>query len=241
MAKGFGSMEAEGKKRSVASPFLKLKAGEIAIIRFITDLDDMEWAYFHGVARQTRLGSKNYAEEIYCKMQDDERCEYCEAAGDSDARKVKVRMFFHVFCFGVLHAEKDADGKWKEIQYLGSKYFAETVNQFKILKTGVGTQGNLKERIKSWAKRNADEAHPNGTLTNKVYDWIRQGSGREDTTYDLAPRDGALKDLPEDAKASIASLTPLMQIMKPVAEPKVEKKNKIETADTVLDKLFEDE
>lgn len=238
MSKGFDKMESESRKRVAVTPFLKLKAGDVAVIRFITDIDDVEWAYFHTVGGKNRLGDKNFTEDIYCKMQDDERCECCESV-ELEIRKVKVRMFFHIYVHGILHKEKDADGKWKEILYLGSKYFAEPVNQFKVLKTGPGSQGNVRERIKSWAKRSTDEKHPNGTLTNKVYDWIRQGGGREDTVYDLVPREETFKDLPAEVAAKVSDLIPLALIIKPKEEVGKDVVSTIENAEDVLKRDLE--
>jgi hypothetical protein len=239
MPTGFSSMERDSKNRAFDTPFLKLKSGDIAVIRFITDINQMEWGYFHTLKSKNRLGDKEFTEDMYCKMQDEQRCECCESTTDQNLRKVKVRMFFHVYVYGILHKDPDSDSKWQLVNYAGGKYYFEAINQFKVLKTGPGSQGNIREKIKAWAKRAADAEHPDGTLLNRMYDWTRQGSNM-DTIYDLILREGAVREFPQAAKDAIASLPLLASFMKPEKEEAEEKPvaEKIELAAKSVDDLF---
>jgi len=236
MPTGFDSMERDSKNRSFDSPYLRVRAGDIAVIRFITDINDMEWGYFHEVKTRNRLGDREFTDDVWCKMQDEERCECCEST-DPKARKVKVRMFFNIFVFGILHKEQDQDGKWQQVNYAGSRYWYEKMEQFKVLKTGPGSQGNIREKIKAWAKRAANADFPDGTLINKMYDWTRQGSGL-DTIYDLILRDGAVKEIPQAAKDMIPTLLPLSAYMKGEKEEAATPEETVEAVTKQVDDLF---
>lgn len=240
MGTGLKSLEQERQKKGaqVSSSELRLKGdAKIAHIRFLTDVDELEWAYFHPVLTQTRLGKK-FTKEIYCMLQDDKDCIYCAQVG-LDAAKVKKKIFFWVYCYGIYHLNPDAEGKWEEVEYLGEKYYIESIKAIKLLKTGPGGEGNIEMKFVNWNKRYK-------TLCDRDYDWSREGSTMQDTSYDLVPREEGKKEMPEEMKKLKASLMPLKKVIEQTKPTLVSNGNSSATAgmtegrtDTEIDESLE--
>lgn len=179
-------------------------------IRFLTDVNEFEWAYFHSVPTATRTG-KRFRRMVYCLQQDGQDCQFC-GSNDEEIRKASKRLFFWVWNYEYYHKEQDADKKWKKVEYLGDIYFVEPVNKPMILDTGPGQAGTIELKFMQWAKRFK-------TYTDRDYDWSRQGTEMKDTIYDLVPRDDGKTKMSEEIRKASENLDPLSKVierLKPV-------------------------
>ena len=190
---------------------LRIASGDIARVRFLTDANEVYWAYFHSVKSMTRLG-KTYSRWVYCdKTADpDADCEKCKKVDleSSEVSFPRFRMFFWVFLKNIQHIKKDDKELWKAIKRLGKSgktFYEEEVNLPLVLETGPGNQGYIEERIKTWADKY-------GTLCDRDYEWSRKGEKMEDTVYDLIPMDSEEFELSEELKDS---LIPLENVARP--------------------------
>jgi len=206
MPKGAKSLQDDRKKQNqMRSDTKELRLSgdaKIARIRFLTDLEDFEWAYFHPVLASSRLGKK-YTKEIYCMLQDGGDCQYCSNPETSAVRK---KIFFWVYVYGVYHLKPDSESKWQKVEYLGENYYLETVNEARVLKTGPGKDGYIETRLLNWGKRFK-------TLCDRDYDWCREGTKMEDTVYDLVPVDEGKTDLSEEIKKVVENLQSISKII----------------------------
>jgi hypothetical protein len=203
----------EDKKKKEAefslSRDLRLKDdAKIARIRFISDIDTFFWAYFHLVLTMTRLGKK-YQKMYYCMVQDNKECPFDT---NKDTMAVKKKLFFWVYVYGIYHLNQDAEGKWQKVEYEGDQYYVEPVNAFKLLVTGPGQNNTIESKFDKWGKKFK-------TLTDRDYNWAREGSTMKDTVYDLNPCDEGKTLLSEEISRQIAELTPLDAVIDAMKPP----------------------
>ena len=231
MPKGLRSLGETKDAREAAAGskmgFLELKAigpadakkedAKIARIRFLTDWDDsLVWGCFHNVPAVSRMG-KAYKKEVYCERSSgdkDAKCIHCEDENPKTAW-TSIKFFLWVWAYEIYHLKQDAEKKWKETEYLGDTYFVEPVNALKILKTGPGKEGYIETRFGEWMKRKK-------TLTDRDYDWCRNGVGLE-TMYDLVPRDEKTA-LSAEQKKTLEELPDLEEIAFKKKKPKEDAK-----------------
>ena len=212
MGKGLTSYD--NKKEEVAKGYsddptrrLWINAGDIAFIRFLTDVEDVYWHRFHRIPQRSRMG-KTYSQWKYCAVEDEGDCKYCSLdplVDKNDVRIPRTRFFFWVYVKGILHKSPAKDGSWKEIKYAGDTYYKEEKNRVQIFETGPGQGGATEAKLKNWAKRF-------GTLTDRDYEWVRQGTEVSDTSYDLIPveKKTVLKD-EEEIKKGLMDLEELIK------------------------------
>lgn len=216
MAKGMSSLLKDRENRNVASAVgnnvLRLKDdAKLARIRFLTDLDDMEWGWFHPIPMTSRLGKK-YSTLKWCACQDKESCEYCATSkeqGEDNLSYSKKQMFFWVWVENIYHTKPDDAGKWSEKEYNGEDFFVEPVNKVMLFQTGVGQGGTFEEKLVTWGKRYK-------TLCDRYYDYTKTGGGLS-TSYDLVACDeGKSKLKPEIEKAAtkLGSLSDIIDTFK---------------------------
>lgn len=183
---------------------LKLKGGEIAHIRIVTEAPDIKTGMYHSTPAVSKNG-KSYRNDVYCKSPNEE-CELCnnEAA---DIKKTRSKMFMWVYLYYVLHSEKRVDS-WVKIERAGMTFYKEDVNDFKYIKTGEGWGGYIVSKFLAYYQKY-------NTLCDRDFEWMRQGSEVNNTVYDLMPEDPSKMD--DKIKAGIASLQSLDSIVKGVA------------------------
>ena len=237
MPKGLDSLakdrEIKGAVRAGGLQYLRLRGdAKIAQIRFITDKDDVEWAYIHRIPQTGRLG-KSFWKSVYCSLQDGQECQYCKSEEDEIARAGK-RIFFWVYVYRILHQKADEKIERKTAEYLGRIYYVESIDAPRILETGPGGGGAIEERLNNWVARF-------GTLCDRDYDWQRSGEKLE-TTYDLIPADKSV--VPDKVKEATKGLKSLEEIIeefkeKPQSdEEKIVEKKSEKSMEEQIDDIF---
>ena len=182
MPKGWKQMQKDKENRpqqgSVGNR-MRLKAGDIARVRFLTDIDEIFWGYFHTIPKFTRTG-KRYSESFYCIAEDKEKCPYCEAVGE-DIAVTRRKYFFWVYVYEIFHADQSKP-EWKAVEHDDETMYKEIVGAPKILETGPGMNSYIENRFNTWVRKFK-------TLIDRDYLWKRTGASMDDTSYDLVPED----------------------------------------------------
>lgn len=242
MPKGMDSLKkAQEQAREASGSKLfqnQLRLGgdaRVARIRFLSDVDDFFWAWFHPVPSTSRLGKK-FTRLMYCTHQDGEDCQYCAKTGE-DVSSVKRRLFFWVYVYDILHNKRKND-EWEGIEYLGDKYWKEPVNAPRILETGPGFNGTIENKFIHWAKRFK------GTISDRDYEWTRTGDSFHDTSYDLVPIEDSKSELSDEQQEVKGKLKPLEEIIieerKPKAESEEEGSSEDEDSTKSMDEQLSD-
>jgi hypothetical protein len=202
----------EERPRGTLTPYLTLKEkdnAKLARIRFISDISTFEWGWFHPVLTNSRTGKK-YEKLIYCMAQDGDECKLCQ---NEETARVKKKLFFWVWTYGIYHTRPDDKNEWKKVDYYGDILYYEEINQPRLLQTGPGQSSQTEDKFGEWAKRYK-------TLCDREYDWARKGTGL-DTRYDLTPREDSKKTEEAfivEAREKLAPLSTFIDKMKPTAE-----------------------
>lgn len=161
-------------------PELSIATGEVALLHFLTDRDDILEVRYHRVPETTPRGNFVTRERL-CRQEVGEPCSYCSHSSE-DIRRSSLRWYAWVFVYGILTplqiegAEKVTRG-------------ARTLNVWKLaqpalLRKGEGNNKYIVQQLLSLSERY-------GTLCDRIYEWERTGATRNDTTYMLS----ALPDL----------------------------------------------
>jgi len=204
MLKGVSKIKERAKEAQSMSGknrirWLNIGDGEVALLRFVTDKDDIIQAEMHSVKRMTPRGER--FSKTYCKSQDNMACEYC-AQGISTG----PMLFAWVYVYEIMHRQQNQRlttdpnaAKWERIEVRDIPYFKEEVEGLMVFKTGPGKDQKYRNMLV-----NLSEEY--GTLSDRDYKWVRTGSTKETTDYSLVPRDPkktkkevieASKDLPD--------------------------------------------
>jgi len=182
--------------------YIFLKDRESAIIRFLTDGDEVILANFHTVEEVTPKG-KRFSKH-YCTQ--DLTCKYC-AQGVSYGEVI----FLWGYCKYILHRTQnpriDDDPnapKWPRVRSGDQVYYKEDVNGPRIFSTGPGKGGAYKNALIKYSATYK-------TLLDRDYIWERQGTGLG-TTYTLTPKDPS--KIEDSVKELIGTLPPLEKVVK---------------------------
>lgn len=227
------SLDEKAEKTWDSKTNLRLKDGDIAVIRILSDIDKVFSCEMHSVKRVT-ASNKTYNEQIPCKR-DSGECKLCEA------EIVKSeRIYFWIWCHHILHtfqnplAEMDEKKKWKKVKnQLGEIFYKEVINGAKLLVTGPGHGRYIVAKFVN-AARNAE-----GTLCDRDYKWVRSGKDLTDTNYDLMATEPS--EMSEDVKKAVEGLKDLEEV---VMGPKIEVEvgeDKIDSEDLVVNEGGEEE
>lgn len=204
MLKGMTSIKEKAQEAQANSGknrvrWLNLAEGDVALLRFITDKEDIIEAEMHSAKRMTPKGER--FSKVYCKSQDNQPCELC-AQGVSSS----PMYFLWAYVYEIMHRQQnprlaqfpDAQ-KWERVVVKDVPFYKETVNGPMIFKTGPGKDKKYKNMLVNFS----DEY---STLCDRDYKWLRTGSTKETTDYSLMPKDAkkaikevaaAAKDLPD--------------------------------------------
>jgi hypothetical protein len=164
---------------------LTLRDGESALIRFISDGNDVVKAYMHNLEKDTPRGRKFVWQ--YCTKNDTDSCPECSGGG-----KAKGMLYLWVYVYTIMHRGQnpeldnnpDAD-RWSPVKVGNITYYKEDVNTPRIFSLSVGRANVYQNKLIGFWQEN-------GTLTDRDYKFSRMGS-KLDTTYDLIPKDKAKK------------------------------------------------
>ena len=166
-------------------PELAIQSGEVALIHFLTDRDDIIETRFHRIPETTQ-NQNVITRERLCRQEVGETCSNCNHQSE-DIRRRTLRWYAWVYVYGILTPNDVPNAQ--QIQR-----GARTLNLMKcdtaaILRKGEGNNKYLINQLLTNGERY-------GTLCDRIYEWERTGTGMKDTSYLLAP----LPDLAERPK-----------------------------------------
>jgi len=193
-------------------PSFKLRDGDKARFRFITDADNIIRAYFHRIPIVFPSG-KMWNEDVFCKREEGIECEFCKRV-DEQERKAGLKLCSWVYAYEIQHKfqnprlQKEEDAEvWKKNK---SGMYVENINKAMFWLSGVGKDKVL---LKMLANLNAKY----GTLLDREYEITRSGFDKG-TTYTIIPESPSaipenikhlnLPDLLKVVKGEILSLNP---------------------------------
>lgn len=179
--------------KSIWRNTVRIKDGEYALIKFISDLDDGDVSRFHSVRVQNR--GDVFTNYVYCPEQNlnefgriiDDQCPHC-ASTDVDVRKTGGRYLFWVFHYGTYHLDQNPyagkydDAKfWDKVETGKASYYRETVFKPQLLIASF----TLFKDMESLSFRQ-------GTLKSRLYEYTRTNSGR--ISYSIMPSDQTVQN-----------------------------------------------
>lgn len=198
MLKGIENIENETREAaSIASGdwirSLRIKDGDTALIRFVTDKDELIRARFHDVKRMTPKGE--FALPVYCTMEDTGLCPNCISGLVPYST---INLWVHVYY--ILHKTQNPniqtgsnEGIWSQIKSGKNVMYKEEVNKFMHFRTKYGYQGRYRQMFLDFIKEY-------DTLCDRDYTWSRTGGTAKNTNYTLmAKKESELDDSIKDA------------------------------------------
>ena len=196
MLKGLGEIQKKTEQTQAMASQDRIKilyvgAGETAVLRFLTDKDEVISAPFHNVEEMTPNGKK-YRKK-YCTMAEKNTCIWC-----SQANQVREYIFLWSYVSNIFHKVQNPalEGtqeaqRWERVKVGPAFFYKEAVNGPMIFRMSPGKGGTNKSALIGFA--NEYEG-----LCDREYKWSREGAGRDDTKYTLTPKDKTnLEDLSE--------------------------------------------
>ena len=197
MTKGIEAIVKDQEKRSQEFtrseiPDLKLKDGDVATLRFLTDGSDIEDTEFHFIPRVAKSG-KNYTEVKACRASQYGECAYCAQFGVQTKRMFSLWAYiYHVDHLMQNPAGRDnPDLLWPKV----GEAYKEIVQNVRLFQCTHGQNDARFNLFRVMFRKYR-------TLTDRDYEWARVGSGMNDTNYALVPCDK------EEIKPHIAQLIP---------------------------------
>jgi hypothetical protein len=203
---------------------------KVARIRFITDAADAESMWVHTIPKRTRLG-KMFSTDYYCLAQDNLECPYCSNL-NKDISKVKRKLLFKVYVYYVLHVANNAEKSWEQVDYFGTKMFKEQVNAVRFLYQGPGFNNSVENKFLNWEKRFK-------TLTDRDYEWTREGFTMSETVYDLVPDDAGKSPVSDEVK-TVMDASPSLQEFIDNMKPSAGQTGTVEETDADIEKQVDD-
>jgi len=157
-------------------PELTLVPGEVALMHFLTDRDDIIEVRYHRLPETTSRGNIITREKL-CRQEVSEPCSHCSHPSE-DIRRSTLRWYAWVFVYCILTATS-IEGAEKIVRG------ARTLNVWKlnepaILRKGEGNNKYIVQQLLSHSERY-------GSLCGRIFEWERTGGTRQDTTYMLSP------------------------------------------------------
>lgn len=192
---------ADQAKRGIVkkSNQLDIKGGDVAVLKFVQDANKIFVCGFHAVPTKGKFGE--YNQDVYCKAQDGENCQWCERIGE-DIAILHKKWHAWVFVERIYHA-KQADANWMIDKRGKKQYYVEVINGLRLLRKGEGKGKYLTNKLISIYEEY-------GSLLDRVFLWKRNGDKRDDTLYDILPSTED-KDFKIEAPADLMSLKEVAQ------------------------------
>lgn len=179
------ALSEDAANRQSFGAFLTLRAGESARIRFITDGPGVVTALYHSVSEVSKAGRPFY-KNVYCGWEDGDECRYCQDVQRGEPIRSK-KMNMYVWVYAVTRVD-------------GSQ---EVVSEPRVLRSGVGKNNYLVATLSNYLKKYS-------TLTDRDYEWKRDGATQDDTVYSLLPEDKG--PAPQSISEVTSKLPPLGDI-----------------------------
>lgn len=162
-------------------PELVIKSGEIALIHFLSEREDIVEARFHRVP-ETTPGGFVVTREKFCRAEIGEVCPLCSHQSE-DVRSRTLRWYAWAHLYSLLVSTAPPGMSATEMQTVvrGRRtLYAWELNTPVILRKGEGQHKYLVNQLLTHDERF-------GTLCDRAYEWERTGATRNDTSYLLSP------------------------------------------------------
>lgn len=220
MLKGIDNIERETQETAAISSgdwinILKIKDGDTALIRFITDKDELIRAKFHDVKKITPRGE--FTVPVYCTSEDTGICSNC-SAGSVPYNTINLWCY----AYYILHKSQNPkiqagsnEGIWSQVKHGKGILYKEEINAFRWFRSKFGFQGRYRQMFIDFVKEYE-------TLCDRDYSWSRTGATNKNTNYSLMARkegklilpDGvmSIKDLPDLGDAVCGKIRTFSQI-----------------------------
>lgn len=210
---------ADQAKRGVVkkSNQLEVKAGDVAVIKFVQDASKIYICGFHAVPTKGKFGE--YNQDVYCPAQDGKPCQYCERIGEEIAILHK-KWHAWVWVDKIFHT-KQVDANWMVGKRGKKQYYVEEVHGVRLLRKGEGKGKYLTNKLISVYEEY-------GTLMERVFLWKRTGDKRDDTLYDIMVST-------EDADFAVEAKD--LMTLKEVAQQFTERETRTGSEQTLKDKI----
>jgi hypothetical protein len=204
--KGIGSIskkseEAQSNSSKDKIKYVTLKDKESAMLRFLTDSDEIISAEFHTYKEMTPQGE--YTRTKYCP--DTRECQKC-----AEGNPTKEMLFLWAYLYYILHPAQnpalDNDptaAKWERVTIGGKAAYKEIINDVRVFRTGVGKDNKYRGALVGFAQ-------DYGTFLDRDYRYTRTGE-KLNTTYDIIPQNP--KPVDDKIKALISSLPDLSKVV----------------------------
>ena len=157
--------------KSIWRNTVRIRPGEHAVIRFITDFANGDMSRFHAIPGMTAKGQQFTSYEYCSRLNVNESgpvistpCEHC-MSGDEKIAKSTSRYLTWVFHYGTFHAEQnpflDRDGQvpWDQVKKGNRMFYREVMMKPQLLNTSFTLFKNIEEKYDRYAsllERNFD-------------------------------------------------------------------------------------
>lgn len=142
---------------------VRIRPGEHAVIRFITEFTNGDMSRFHGIPGMTAKGQQFTSYEYCNRVNVNESgpvistpCEHC-VSGDERIAKATSRYLTWVFHYGTFHAEQnpflDREGQepWDLVPKGNRQFYRETVKKPQLLNTSFTLFKNIEEKYEVYS------------------------------------------------------------------------------------------
>ena len=159
--------------KSILRNTVRIRPGEHAVLRFITDFADGDMSRFHGIPQMTAKGQPYTSYEYCSRLNLNEsgpiittECEHC-TSGDEKISKSTSRYLAWVMHYGTYHVEQnpflDRDGQeaWEQTKVGNRIFFREAVKKPQLLNTSYTLFKNIEDK---WDRYS--------TLLGRTFDYI---------------------------------------------------------------------
>jgi hypothetical protein len=165
---------------------LYIQDKEVALLRFISDADEVFRAPMHRVKMVAPSG-KEYNKWVYCTQATTGACPHC-SGGD----KPKNMLYLWSWVYAIMHIgqnprlEESSDApRWQPVKQGTQTFYKEEVNGPMVFSISVGRGGSYVNKLVNFSKEY-------GSLCDRDYKLSRTGKSL-DTIYELLPKDPSKK------------------------------------------------
>ena len=143
--------------KSIWRNTVRIRPGEHAVIRFITDFANGDMSRFHAIPGMTAKGQQFTSYEYCSRLNVNESgpvistpCEHC-MSGDEKIAKSTSRYLTWVFHYGTFHAEQnpflDRDGQvpWDQVKKGNRMFYREVMMKPQLLNTSFTLFKNIED------------------------------------------------------------------------------------------------
>lgn len=180
-------------------PFLRLKDGEFAEVRFLNSTDEMRSLRQHNVKMISPKGNSYWKNKLCLKAHGTgQECPHCNNQNNASTYLytwVWVYEIYHLNQNQKLNNDPSAE-KWDKGQIHGETRFKQSIDGPMMFRLPAGAKGKRRRKLIQ-----LEDEH--GTLMDRIYKIRRDGTGT-DTEYELIARDPSEMD--EEIEIKMQSL-----------------------------------